>query len=128
MKTQRKKQIYHGLSLKLQCRIAEKPGETFRQLASYLEAKPKSTYVQLSKMTSRGVLFEHEGRYFATTMAMLNYRDVVFDSFVESAEQLEKTATSHNLKSGKSFRWVAPAALVAWVFGLAMGYLWPLLR
>jgi hypothetical protein len=51
-------------------RIEEKPGEDYRHLASYLEAKPNSVRNILSRKTRQRMILVEDSRYYADEYAL----------------------------------------------------------
>lgn len=83
---------YAGLQNKVLARVGERPGETSRELASYLEAERRSVSRALSRLLAGDKVFRVDGQYFPVVGD--------FDRFVKSAEMLERSARSlHTVRS-----------------------------
>jgi hypothetical protein len=73
---------YQSLPARILARVKDKPGETPRDLASYLEADYNSVTRALSRLNQRDSLFAIDGQYFPI------YGDM--DEMVARAFHLEK--------------------------------------
>lgn len=108
---------YIGLQDKVLERVKEQPGETYRDISSYLEADRKSVHKALTRLVTRGDIEKTDGQYFVRDF---DYMDDLVASANRLAQAVPSLAAQH-ARAKKRWRFLG---LPIYVYAIAalIGY------